>query len=240
MASSKISALTAVPAVSGTHAFAVNETSGPTTKQASITQLTAFLNTSPALTGTPASPTAADNVSTTQIATTAFVQSNGPVKVLALTSNANVNLTMNMIKISGIDMASVGPGTYVFAYYIRAQSSAATTAMKFAVNHTGASPTVFCYNLYTADTGVSAIGGTIDQENNVATGTVVGIASTRIVNTTLGPGANTTDANADLLYIIRGLMVIANTGTLELYHGSETAAGTTVMAGTALVLTKVG
>lgn len=239
MASTKISNLTGVAAVAGTNTFPVNEVAGPTTKKATITQMAAFINQNTVFTGVPAAPTAAVDVSTTQLATTAFVQSNGPVKVKSIASDATANATTGMVRITGMDV-TVPAGTYQISYYIIAQTSAATTSMKFAVNHTGASETVFCYSLFLANAGVTALNNAIDQENNATTGFMVSCNSTRIKNTTLGPQANTTDATADLLYIIRGLIVLTNTGTLELYHGSETAASTTVKAGTCVIITKVG
>jgi hypothetical protein len=239
MANTEISDLTGVTAVAGTNAFPVNEVAGPTTKKATVTQLTEFLNETPTFTGVPAAPTAAADVSTTQIATTAFVQTNGPVKVKSIASDATANATTGMVKITGMDV-TVPAGTYQIAYYIIAQTSAATTSLKFAVNHTGASESVFCYNLFLSNTGVTAVSNAIDQENNVTTGLMFSFDATRIKNTTLGPQANTTDATADLFYIIRGLILLTNTGTLELYHGSETAASTTVKAGTCVIITKVG
>lgn len=41
-----------------------------------------------------------------------------------------------------------------------------------------------------------------------------------------------------MLMIIEGLMVVANTGNIELYSASETATSTTVKAGTSLIITK--
>lgn len=45
--------------------------------------------------------------------------------------------------------------------------------------------------------------------------------------------------NVDMLMIIEGTFVCTVTGDLELWHGSETAASTTVKAGSSLILQKI-
>jgi hypothetical protein len=46
-------------------------------------------------------------------------------------------------------------------------------------------------------------------------------------------------ANADMLIIIEGTMEVTASGNIELWHGSELAAASTVKAGSNLVITKV-
>jgi hypothetical protein len=193
--------------------------------------------TDAALAGTPTAPTATAGTSTIQIATTAFVQSGGPLQVLGLGSNATANATTSMVEITGLNK-TVGTGTYHFKYIIRAQSSAATTSLKFAVNHTGTT-TVFTYNLFFPSAGVTASTGVADQEVNTTTGQVWAFEGTRVKNTTLGPHTDVDVINADVMYVIEGMCTVTVSGDLELYHGSETAASTQVMAGSALILTKL-
>jgi sorbitol-specific phosphotransferase system component IIBC len=45
-------------------------------------------------------------------------------------------------------------------------------------------------------------------------------------------------ANADLLVKITGMMIVTVAGNIELWHGSEVAAASTVKAGSSLILTK--
>lgn len=232
----KISELTAVSGVIGAQEFPVNDAG--TSKKATITQLATFLNQSPELVGTPNAPTAANDTSTTQLATTAFVQSGGPVKVKSLSAD-QANAQSTMVRVSGMDV-TVPSGTYTFEYYIRAQTSDATNSMKFAVNHTGTT-TSFVYTLFFPSAGVAAATGAVDQENNPTTGAIWACQPTRVRNTTCGPQTGIDTINADVMYRISGLMVVTVSGTLELYHGSETAGlNSTVKASTALVLTKVG
>jgi hypothetical protein len=236
MASTKVSALTAVSGVIGTQEFPVNDSG--TSKRSSVTQLQTFLNQSPNLVGTPTAPTAAINTNTTQLATCAFVQTGGPVKVLALASD-QANAQTTMVRVSGMDV-TVPSGTYIFEYYIRAQTSNTANSMKFAVNHTGTT-TSFIYNLFFPSAGVIAATGAVDQESNPTTGSIWAVHATRVINTTLGPQTDIDTINADTLYKIEGFVIVTVSGTLQLFHGSETAGVTsTIKAGTALRLTKVG
>lgn len=158
-------------------------------------------------------------------------------RVIALSSNAAANNTTSMVKITALDFA-VPPGTYDFEYTIIAQSSATATSLKFAVNHTG-TVTRFLYNLFFPSAGVTAATGAIDQEVNATTGQVWAYQATRAKNTTLGPMTDVDTANADIMFIIKGQMVVTVAGNIELYHGSETAANTQVMAGTNLKLWRI-
>ena len=180
---------------------------------------------------------AANNLSDLADAATARTNLGIPVSVTALASNAAANATTGMVEITGLNR-TVGAGTYHFKYVVRAQSSATATSLKFAVNHTGTT-TVFLYSLYYPSVGVTASTGVVDMETNPTTGSVWAHASTRAKNTTLGPQTDIDVQNADIMFLIEGMMTVTVSGDLELYHGSETAASTQVMTGTALILTKL-
>ncbi len=159
--------------------------------------------------------------------------------VAALTSDFAENDTTSMVKITGLDL-TVGAGTYTFEYYIRGRAADVLQSLKFAVNHTGTT-TVFVYSLKWPSAGVTASTGAINQDAPaITTGSVYAHQSTRTKNTTLGPQTGVDTANADILFRITGLMIVTVSGNLELYHGSELAQanGTSVMAGTSLILTK--
>lgn len=236
MPNTKLSALPAIVAVSGTDEFYVNQDG--VSKKETLSQMATFLNTSPQFTGTPTAPTALRGTNTTQLATTAFVQE-ALVHFLKATSGDQSNSTISMVKVSEIDVSGVGPGVYTFEYFVRAQSSDIATTLKFAVNHTGTT-SVFMYDLFFTHTGVINHNDAFDQEYNASTGAIWACQATRIKNTTLGPQWQLDTINADVLYIIKGLMIVASSGTLELYHGSSGAFATTVKVGTSLVMHKVG
>jgi len=240
MADVKISALPAVASVAGANEMGFSETTDVASKKASVTQLQTFRNTAPALTGAPVAPTAAADVSTTQLATTAFVRTKGPVKCLSVASIVT-NTGATLAKVTALDIALAINSIYVFEYYIAIQvDTALTSSVKFAVNHTGTNSACM-YNLYFPSAGVLAATGAVDQESNPTTGSVWSAHYTRVVNTTLGPqtGVDTLDAN--IMYRITGLIITTGTGgNLELWHASEEATTTTVRVGSGLVLTKVG
>ncbi|MDP2413450.1 hypothetical protein, partial [Daejeonella sp.] len=192
---------------------------------------------SPALTGTPTAPTAAAATNTTQVATTEFVQTAIPVTVVALGTDATANATTTLNVVTGMT-TTVAAGTYTFQYFVRYQSSVTTTGVRFAVNHTGTVST-FVWNWRYSDVGSAASTATPDQDGIIAASQVVaGFASRAVSTTTRGTTLSVDTANSDMLVIIEGVMIVTATGSLQLYHGSETAASTQVMAGTSLILTK--
>lgn len=160
-----------------------------------------------------------------------------PVSVAALSQDAPANATQTGVEIAGLQ-ASITSGTYVFKYVLRGRSTATATGLRFGINFTG-STTAFLATLRQTGTGTTAVSGTGDQLNTSAQ--IVEGYSTRSLATTspnLGPTAGVDTANADVLYVIEGLLVVSTSGDLELWHASETAASTQIMAGSALVLTK--
>lgn len=240
MADTKISGLSAVAAVIGSNEFPVNEAGA--SKKATVTQLATFLNASPTFTGVPTAPTASNDDSSTQVATTAFVQTMGRVQVKALASDATENETTSMVAITGLTLSNpVPPGSYSFQYYLRVRTVGdATNSVKFAVNHDGGA-TLCCYNLYWPSTGTSAATGTMQQEQNDSLGGVWAFAATRVMNTTLGPQVSLSTDAADTIFVIDGMIVVSTGGDLILYHGSELTqvSGTQVKAGSCLILTRL-
>ncbi len=193
---------------------------------------------SPALTGTPTAPTAAAATNTTQVATTEFVQTAIPVQVLGLSGDAASNSSATLVEITGLNK-TVAAGTYTFKYYVRYQSSALTTGVRFAVNHTGTVST-FLWNWRFSDVSATAATAAADQDGIIAASHVqAGFASRAKSTTTRGTTLSVDTINADMFVIIEGMMIVTGSGDLELWHGSENAVSTTVKAGTSLVLTKI-
>ena len=178
--------------------------------------------------------------SVTQLTT--YLRTIGMPYVVALASDAAENETTSMVGITGLDVASVDAGTYVFEYYLRCWAiSDAAQSLKFAVSHSGTVDAFMC-SLKWPSAGVSASTGAVDQDAPaITTGSVWAHQSTRTKGTTLGPQTGVDAAGGDVLYRISGLMVISTTGTMTLTHGSELtqANGTTVKKGSCLILTQV-
>jgi len=221
----------------------------------STTQLasTAFVTTadnlkadlaSPTFTGTPTLPTgtiattqtAGNN--TTALATTAFVTTAEPTKVFALAINATATSSATPTEITGLSNV-VAAGTYTFQYFIIYRSTVTTTGVRFAVNHTGTIGAIV-YNTRWIDASATASTAAADQDMITATGGNVGGFASRARKTTAANGTTISvgAANSDMLMIIEGVMVVSASGNIQLWHGSENANSTQVMAGTSLILTK--
>jgi hypothetical protein len=159
----------------------------------------------------------------------------GSVQVRALTADATANSTTTAAKITGLDVA-LPVGTWYFKYAIRYQSAAATTGVKFSVNHTG-TLTHFVANLMWVTTGTTATSNAPSQAANTGGVTVEGASSRAKSNAAnMGPSASVDTLAADMLAIVEGTMTVTAAGNIELWHASEVAAASTVKAGTILRL----
>jgi hypothetical protein len=153
------------------------------------------------------------------------------------------NSTTTAAKITGLDL-TCGVGTWIFEYLVLYQAAAATTGVKFSVNHTG-TVTSFVYDIYgvSADTTATATQTALmDQDVATTTGGLMEAWAARAKSTAAGASisSGTDTLAADMLMLVTGLAVVTASGNMELYHASEVAAATTVRAGSGLRLTKIG
>ena len=131
---------------------------------------------------------------------------------------------------------ATGIGVFTFQYYLIYQSTAAATGVRFDVNYTG-TVTRFVWNQRWVDISATASTAATDQDEILSTGAVMGAFASRAKGTAgRGTTLSVDTANADSLMIIEGIMVVTVAGSLDLYHGSETAATTSVMVGSTLLL----
>jgi len=237
MADKKISELTQVVAASGLDEFAVSQ-SGVSNKE-TLTQIATFRNTSPVFTGIPTAPTAASGTNTTQIATTAFIQSGCNVRVISLSSNEVATSETGGILVSGL-LVFPEVGNYIFEYYICGQVSDTTTTFKFSVGHSGGS--ISACNFYFPNAGTNTTNGFVNQELNQTTGQIWAFNAARSGGIILGPHDSNNAINVNVMYRITGIVNITDSSFfLRLTHGSEVAGlSVQIMAGSSLVLTKVG
>jgi hypothetical protein len=159
-------------------------------------------------------------------------------RVRALEFDAASNSTTTGVEITGLELKSVGPGIYVVEYFLVYQSGATTTGVKFGVNHTGTS--TLAATCQVATTGTTAVTAVHDQATTT-TPTIMGSNATRSKTTTspdLGPWTDIDTANADMQVYIYVSLVVTAIGDMELWHASETAAASTVKAGSVVRLTK--
>jgi hypothetical protein len=141
-----------------------------------------------------------------------------------------------MRKITGLDKTT-GTGTFQFKYLIRYQATAATTGIKFAVNHSG-TVTAFVVNHHWAQSLSTAASARADQDIQTTYG-LYSVHAARAKNITAGPSTSIDTLAADMLWVAEGMFVCSADGDLQLYAGSEEAAVSTVMSGSSLVLIKV-
>lgn len=160
----------------------------------------------------------------------------GQSNVKALASDQS-NSTTTPTKVTGLD-SPTGTGTFMFEYFIRYQSAAAATGVRFDVNHSG-TVTSFVWNQRWVDLSATASTAAADQDAVLTTGSVMGAFASRAKGTAgRGTTISVDTLNADMLMIIEGLAIVTAGGNLELWHGSEVAAASTVKAGTSLRVTR--
>lgn len=146
-------------------------------------------------------------------------------------SNATVTPTIitDLSQVTGI-------GTFVFQYHLIYRSTAAATGIRFDVNYTG-TVTNFVWNQYWVDTSATASTAAPDQDEVLATGAVLGGFASRAKGTAgRGTTISVDTANVDMYMRIEGIMVVTVAGSLDLYHGSETAVSTTIEVGSSLLI----
>lgn len=208
MADTKISALSAAAAALTTHELAVNESAA--SKKVTLAQIKTLLQTL------------------------------GMPRVTQLTSQHSVSAT-TPTKVTGLDM-TIEAGTYTFNYSIIERSATITVAPQYNFNFTGTTTKARWWFQYAdlSATLLAAIGTVAHNVTTTTLGFQMAQAEDTEATTAVGnmhPFATTNAVQAtatDLLVKITGLIVVSDSGNLELWHGSETATATTAEAGTAI------
>jgi len=154
-----------------------------------------------------------------------------------LAADAATNSTTTFATVMATTIGTTG--TYAFKYYVRYQSAALTTGVKFQFTFNGAVSSFITTARYQTTGGNAATAATAaaDQVTGTAAQLIEGW-SVRALKQPLGPSLSVDTINADMLMVIEGIMVVTKTGTFNLQHASEVAAASTVKAGSSLVVTK--
>ena len=161
----------------------------------------------------------------------------GGLIVKALAADQS-NSTVTLTKVTGLDQA-MGVGTWKFQYLLRYQAAAITTGIRLDVNHSG-TVTTFLWWQRCVDTSATASTNAPDQDQIIAAGGVMSAMASRAKGTAgRGTTISVDTANADMLMIIEGLAVVTVAGDIQLYHGSEVAAQSTIKKDSSLILTKI-
>lgn len=215
MADTKISGLTAVVTPALTDELPMNQ--GGVSKKFTLAQLGAFLNAR-----INAASGAAGEYKTLQ--------------KLAADSATNSTVTPAVV----MTTTGVGAGTWQFEYNVLFQSAALTTGIFLSVNHTGTVSTFSMHSDFVSTGGTAATG----IHDGIATVQAAGLHeghAERAINTASKATAGVATINANQYMVVRGIIVVTATGSLELKLGSEIAASAIkAMANSTLELTKIG
>jgi peptidyl-tRNA hydrolase len=182
-----------------------------------------------------------EGIGTRLIDAAGMEKTNTPVNIGQYTIGTLVstytNATTTASKVTGLDL-SMGPGSWLFEYFLRCRAATATNGPAFSVNHTG-TVTALVASFISTSTNAADASGTIDQDITAAPGTVAGVAQ-RAKSTAaallFSTGFDT--AAADNFIYGQGIVVVTVAGNLELYSRSEGATQISVEAGSILRATK--
>lgn len=131
-------------------------------------------------------------------------------------------------------------GAYICLYRLVVQSAATTTGHKFSVNFTGTKG-IFAFNVRWVTAATTASDDVPDQDHVAAPGGVVSAFTGRTPSSSgWGVTTDVDSANADVLYIVEGILTVTAVGDLQLCWAPEAAANATLKAGSSLVYWKTG
>ncbi len=183
-------------------------------------------------------------ISITQLKT--LLQTLGMPRVKYLTAQHST-LVIAPTKVTDLDI-TLEAGHYMFDYYIIEQSATITVAPQYNLNFTGTATRARWWFQY-ADLSGTLLAAIGTAAYNVTTSTL-GFGMSQAENTfattaagNMHPFATTNavqTAGTDILVKITGLITVGVSGDLQLWHGSETATGTSVEVGSSLCVIRTG
>lgn len=144
--------------------------------------------------------------------------------------------------VAGLQLTDLRVGTYVVTYWLIVQSSAAGTGIGLGLNFTGTAAAPVITMRHNGGTGAAATTGVMAATTNVGTGTIVEGRAAVAYSTTAPNMLNTGGvalANTDILVHVEAIIRVTVAGNLELWHSSETAANTSVMTGSSVIVHRV-
>lgn len=171
------------------------------------------------------------------------LQARGMNRVRRLASNHAISAAAGSgTEVTDLSM-TVEAGTYTFEYTIIEQSATVTVAPKYGFNFTGTVTAANWWFQYAdlSATLLAAIGTVAHDVSTATLGFQMAQAEDDEATTTgnMHPDATTNAVqtiNTNMMVKITGLLVVSVAGDMELWHNSETATSTTVMAGSSLVV----
>jgi hypothetical protein len=161
--------------------------------------------------------------------------SGSDVTLQSLSSDAATNDTSTFATV--MTTTGVGSGIWHARYLIRYQSATTSNGVRFKIAH-GGTTTWGVSTMAFPSGGSGGIDGFHDQNTP---GIYVEVQALRAFPMEFDTTEGVDTANADMFMPIEALFAVTVSGSLTLQHASEQVAGSsTVMAGTALILTRLG
>lgn len=153
-------------------------------------------------------------------------------------SSDQSNSTVTPTEVTGLTI-NLLPGTYYFNYLLRYQAAATTTGVRVSVAFDG-TQTCLVYNIEFVSALSTASDANPDQDVAVATAGLVNAFAARASSTAgIGTTLSVDTANGDMLMRVEGMIIVTVQGNIELWHGSEVAAQSTIKSGSHVQLLKV-
>lgn len=160
------------------------------------------------------------------------------VRTVALSGDQS-NSTTTPTEVAGLSLTT-GMGAFTFIYPIIYQATVVTTGIKLSVNHTGTVTSFGAYRMFGGTSGLNSDAAP-DQNQVLAAAAVMNAFAARTKSTAgWGTTISVDTADSDMYEWIIGSMKVTVDGDIELWHGSEVAAQTTVKAGSSLILLRTG
>lgn len=148
------------------------------------------------------------------------------------------NATVTPTEVQGLRVPC-SAGSWIFEYLLALRSAAATTGHRLSVDHSGVISRLVAWVQWGAGTAASA--DAPDQDMVAAGGQITSQFAARAASQAgWGTTTGVDTLDADVLYVVTGIVTVTADGNLRLWHGSEVAAASTVKAGSIVRLTKAG
>ncbi len=164
-------------------------------------------------------------------------------RILALGADHAIS-SITATEVTGLEVPTLRPGTYTFEYSLIVQSATLTVGPTFGVNFTGTAAVKTMIFMYAENTAIlTAATGAMDDQMAPATNPAFIMGGANKAYTTTAPNmyslVGVSTVNSDTPAFIKGTVVVTASGNLELWHGSETATSTTVMAGSSVRVARI-
>lgn len=143
-------------------------------------------------------------------------------------------------EVTGLKMP-LEPGTYAFKYSLLVRSATGTVGPMLGVNFDGTATVNMIFRFADATTVITAEVHSMDNVGILGAGFISGMAHNAFSTTApnMGTTVGVAATAADIPCFIEGVLVVTAAGELELWHSSETASSTSVMAKSSLVVQRI-